>query len=102
MYFSSNVGSTSNLGQAPNQWPYTFDNVASQKPTVAKTIPLAERPTAVRATIYDKQRAWVATQDGTLHIFSIDGYAPVRRRDPVAADDRRNGALPGLCADLCQ
>ncbi len=76
VYFSSNVGATSNLGQAANQWPYTFDQVASQMPTVIKTVSLGARPTAVRTTMAaNSPRAWIATQDGTLHIYSLDGYA---------------------------
>jgi len=77
VYFSSNVSSTSNLGQAANQWPYTFDQVPSQMPTVIKTVSLGARPTAVRTTVTTgSPRAWIATQDGTLHIYSLDGYAP--------------------------
>jgi hypothetical protein len=88
MYFSANVTSTSNLGQGADQWPYPFTKEASQIPTVVKTISLAGRPTAVRTTIDarndSKPRAWVATQDGTLHIFSLDGYVPGDGWAPVA------------------
>jgi len=77
MYFSANVTSTANLGRAANQWPYTFDHVPSQKPTVIKTVSLGSRPTAVRTTVTtNSPRAWIATQDGTLHIYSLGGYAP--------------------------
>jgi hypothetical protein len=76
-YFSSNVGITSNYGMAANEWPYTFDQAPSQMPTLVKTVSLGAPPTAVRTTITTSpQRAWVATQDGTLHIYSLDGYAP--------------------------
>jgi hypothetical protein len=64
------------LGQADNQWPYTFTQQPSQVPTVAKTISLDQRPTAVKTSVFGgPSRAWVATQDGTLHIYSLDGYA---------------------------
>ena len=77
VYFSPNVTQTSNLGQADSQWPYTFANTPSQTPTVVKTVSLAAKPTAVKTTLFGSpQRAWIATQDGTLHIYSIDGYAP--------------------------
>ena len=76
------------LGQADNQWPYTFTQQPSQVPTVAKTISLAQRPTAVKTSVFGgASRAWIATQDGTLHIYSLDGYAnggsaPAPRRAP--------------------
>ena len=71
--FNSRMAS---LGQADNQWPYTFTQQPSQVPTVVKTVSLAQRPTAVKTSVYDgASRAWVATQDGTLHIYSLDGYA---------------------------
>jgi hypothetical protein len=77
VYFSPNVTQTSNLGQGDSQWPYTFANTPSQTPTVVKTVSLAAKPTAVKTTLFGSpQRAWIATQDGTLHIYSIDGYAP--------------------------
>ena len=76
-YFSPNVVSTSNLGRAPNQWPFAFEHVPSQMPEVIKTVSLGARPTAVKTTIFgSNQRAWIATQDGTLHIYSLGGFAP--------------------------
>jgi hypothetical protein len=64
------------LGQADNQWPYTFTQQPSQVPTVIKTVSLPAKPTAVKTTIFGSpSRAWIATQDGTLHIYSLDGYA---------------------------
>ncbi len=77
IYFSANTTQANNLGQADNQWPYTFTQVPAQMPTVVKTISLGAKPTAVKATpMGSLQRAWIATQDGTLHIYSLDGYAP--------------------------
>jgi hypothetical protein len=76
VYFSSNVGTTSNYGQGATQWPF-ISNPSSQMPTVIKTVSLGARPTAVRTTMSaSSPRAWIATQDGTLHIYSLDGYAP--------------------------
>jgi hypothetical protein len=64
------------LGQADNQWPYTFTQQPSQVPTVVKTVSLAQRPTAVKTSVFGgPSRAWIATQDGTLHIYGLDGYA---------------------------
>ena len=50
---------------------------APQMPTVIKTVSLGARPTAVRTTMSTgSPRAWIATQDGTLHIYSLGDYAP--------------------------
>ena len=65
------------LGQADGQWPYSFANTPSQKPTVAKIISLADKPTAVKTTIFGgTQRAWIATQDGSLRTYNLGNYAP--------------------------
>jgi hypothetical protein len=98
VYFSSNVSSTSNLGQAANQWPYTFTQVPSQTPTVIKTVSLGGRPTAVRTTVSaNSPRAWIATQDGTLHIYSLDGYAPgATVASPSASAIAEVGSVSGI------
>src|SRR5437868_1503075 len=71
--FTSRMAS---LGQADDQWPYTFAQQPSQMPTVEKTVSLSGRPTAVKTSLYGSAtRAWIATQDGTMHIYSLDGYA---------------------------
>ena len=89
VYFSPNVSQTTRFGQAANQWPFTFDVQDAQKPTVLKTVSLGARPTAVKTTIYGPTpRAWIATQDGTLHIFSLDGFAP--------GDGWKKGASPSV------
>ncbi|RYY93017.1 MAG: hypothetical protein EOO24_27705 [Comamonadaceae bacterium] len=65
------------LGQADGQWPYTFASQPQQTPTVVKTVSLGQRPTAVKTTIFgNRPRAWIATQDGTLQIHALGGYAP--------------------------
>jgi hypothetical protein len=76
VYFSSNVSSTTSFGQGATQWPY-ISNPSTQMPTVIKTVSLGARPTAVKTTIWGgTPRAWIATQEGTLHIFALDGFAP--------------------------
>lgn len=78
MYFGTGTdfNQTANLGQASNQWPYPFSAVSSQIPTVIKTIDLGgKRPTAVKAALWNAQRAWIATEDGTLQIYSLGNYA---------------------------
>ena len=70
--------SSTNLGQADNQWPYTFANKPQQTPTVIKTVALDDRPTAVKTTLFGNvHRAWIATQDGTLRIYGL-GNVPDR------------------------
>jgi hypothetical protein len=70
--FSSTVN---NLGQADSQWPHSFAYKPEQTPTVIKTVALGARPTAVRTTMSGStQRAWIATQDGTLHIYGLGNY----------------------------
>lgn len=102
MYFSSNVSQTTNFGQAANQWPYTFDVQAAQKPTVIKTVSLGARPTAVKTTVTERyaSRAWIATQDGTLHIFSMDGFAPGdgwnMTANPPASNIAEVGSVTGI------
>jgi len=98
MYFSSNVSQTTNFGQAPDQWPFTFDVQASQKPTVVKTVSLGARPTAVKTTIMGStSRAWIATQDGTLRIFSLDGFAPGGvAANPSATSIAEVGSVTGI------
>jgi hypothetical protein len=72
--FNSRMAS---LGQADGQWPYSFANQPQQTPTVAKMVTLADKPTAVKTTIFGgTQRAWIATLDGTLRTFSLGSYAP--------------------------
>lgn len=77
MYFTSrsNFLLTQNLGQQPNQWPFTFDVAPGSAPTVAKVVTLSQAPTAVRTSLVPGyNQAYVATQDGTLHLFSVGGY----------------------------
>ncbi|RYF35256.1 MAG: hypothetical protein EOO21_04130, partial [Comamonadaceae bacterium] len=76
VYFGGDIGTfnsrMASLGQGDGQWPYTFANQPQQTPTVAKVITLADKPTAVKTTILgNTQRAWIATQDGTLRTYSL-------------------------------
>jgi len=76
MYFSTldNFQKTRDFGQAPNQWPYTFAVAPDFAPTVAQVVNLAEPPTAVKASP-KKGQAYIATADGTLHIFNVGNLA---------------------------
>jgi hypothetical protein len=63
-----------NVGQAASQWPTSFSAAPSQTPTVIKTVTFANKPTAVKVGLYDTKNAWIATEDGTLHVFSLGAY----------------------------
>ncbi|GAA4342655.1 hypothetical protein GCM10023165_24480 [Variovorax defluvii] len=72
VYFGSGPTEFTNLGQADNQWPYTFANKPQQTPTVISTVTLDDRPTAVRTTIFGpNHRAWIATESGSLRIYGL-------------------------------
>jgi len=71
--FDSAVG---RFGLRDDQWPYAFAYRPHHAPELVKTVSLGARPTAVRATLFGEvQRAWIATEDGTLRIFGLGGYA---------------------------
>jgi len=76
MYFSTpdNFQKTKEPGQAPEQWPYTFELAPAFAPTVAQVVDFAARPTAVKASPR-KDQAYVATVDGKLHIFNVGSLA---------------------------
>lgn len=87
MYFTtrSNFDQTQNMGQQPNQWPFAFSVTPSAAPVVAKTVSLAQAPTAVRTSVRPGiNQAYVATQDGTLHLFSVGGYGTSSGGTPAA------------------
>jgi hypothetical protein len=98
IYFSSNGAQANNLGQAANQWPYTFAQAPAQTPTVISTVSLANPPTAVKTNMAGgTMRAWVATQDGTLHIYSLGGYAPGgQAASPSPSDIAEVGQVTGI------
>lgn len=60
-----------NRGDAPSQWPYSFDNTPSQKPKLIKTVTLDDEPTAVRLTPTEPYRALIGTTGGSLRVFDL-------------------------------
>ncbi len=84
-YFTtlSNFQLTQTLGSAANQWPYAFSYAPSSMPTIVKTVSLTDTPTAVAAAMSVVDRAWIATQDGTLHIWSVGGYGDNTASSPT-------------------
>jgi hypothetical protein len=87
MFFTTeeNYQKSRDLGDAPNQWPYAFDHDASLKPAVVATVDVPA-PTAVFASLSggDKARALIASQDGTVGIYTVGGLATTA---PATADE---------------
>ena len=78
-----------NRGDAPSQFPPTFDVAPRQMPTVARTIALPHPPTAVKVSLHAPHRAYIATQEGALRVFTLgDAYL-----DP-------QGLVPGEAAHI--
>lgn len=81
--FESTVG---RFGLRDDQWPYAFAYWPHHAPELVKTVSLGARPTAVRTTQFGEvQRAWIATEDGTLRIFGLGGYATAAGSAAVAS-----------------
>ena len=78
MYFGAKADfdKTTSVGTADNQWPYAFSQLPdSVKPRVVQTLDLGTKPTAVKTTLWGNNlRAWIATQEGNVSLFNIDGY----------------------------
>ncbi|WP_143684431.1 hypothetical protein [Variovorax sp. KK3] len=123
MYLGSAASNleTQKVGLAANQWPYLLADRPQAAPTVIKTVTLADKPTSVLTTSTynhwskdDRRRmappndmywesnphyarAWVATEGGKLHIFSLGAY--VQGAKPAVgtpAEIAEVGAVTGL------
>lgn len=84
-----------NVGTAAGQWPQAFISSApAQIPRVVKTITTAQAPTAVAAMLSGAAtpRAYVATAEGTLHVFEVGGLASEAAADPAAIQEK--GTIP--------
>ncbi len=94
MYFGSagNFAKTAAVGQDASQWPFAFSTEPKQAPTLIKTVSLPNAPTAVKASLSDTRRAWVATAEGTLHIYSLGDYAYGGNASPSAIAE--TGSVP--------
>jgi hypothetical protein len=86
MYFGTpaNFALTANLGQADDQWPFSFAYAPNFAPVVVKTVTLSEAPTSVKTSLQDVNRAWIGTMDGTLHVFDVGGYGNNMPASPSA------------------
>jgi hypothetical protein len=68
--FRTNVANT---GTNAGQWPLTFAEDRSETPTIAKTITFPHQVTAISASLYPDNRALIATEDGHVHVWDMDG-----------------------------
>lgn len=78
MYFTTeeNYRKTRDSGLEPRQWPHTFEVNPTWKPAVVKVVEVP-RPTAVIASLAGgtAARAFVASQDGKVGIYTVGGLA---------------------------
>lgn len=84
-YFTTeeNFQKTRNMGDAPNQWPYTFEFDPTWKPTVVKVLDVPQ-PTAAITHSYPGSKAFIASQDGTITAFDVGGLSTTGPADPAA------------------
>jgi hypothetical protein len=80
MYLTSpeNFAKTRKLGPGPKDWPYTFEVEPRCKPRLVQMLPLHAAPTALLASPSGgsaKARAFVATVDGKVFIYSVGNLA---------------------------
>lgn len=68
--FRTNVHNT---GTGSGQWPPTFAENPRETPTIVKTITYPHLVTAISASLYADNRALIATDDGHVHIWDVDG-----------------------------
>lgn len=74
-----------------SKWPHSFEYAPQQTPVVVKTVDLGARPTAVKTAVWGPGRAWIATQEGTLRMFSLG--ANYAGSGATAADIRQTGTV---------
>jgi WD40 repeat protein len=68
--FRANVANT---GNGAGKWPPTFAERPSETPNVVKTMEFDSPVTAISASLYPDDLAFIATDDGTLHVWDADG-----------------------------
>ncbi len=68
--FRANVANT---GPGAGQWPPTFAERPSEAPHVVKTMEFDTQVSAISASLYPDNRAFIATEEGSLHVWDADG-----------------------------
>ena len=105
-YFTTeaNYQKTRDAGPGPNQWPPTFEGDPAWKPPVVTVVDVPQ-PTAVLASLYggdgggkaDNARAFIASLDGKVGVYSVGGLAtdaPASPREVVRLGEVQVGRNP--------
>lgn len=71
--FSQFRANVANTGTKAGQWPPTFSEDPGAKPLVVKTMTFAHQVTAISASLYPDNLALIATEDGHIHVWNVDG-----------------------------
>lgn len=77
-------------GDGPAQFPPVFEQAPAQQPVVVKVVDLPQPPTAVKLSLQAPHRAYIATQEGLLRVFTLgDRYLDPRGIARGAPEDIR-------------
>jgi hypothetical protein len=71
--FTTFRADVANTGTGAGQWPPTFAENPSETPIVEYTMNFTAPVTAISASLYPDDLAFIATDDNTLHIWSTNG-----------------------------
>lgn len=77
-------------GDGPAQFPPVFEQAPAQRPVVVKVVDLPQPPTAVKLSLQAPHRAYIATEEGLLRVFTLgDRYLDPRGSARGAPEDIR-------------
>lgn len=80
--FTTNMG---NIGTGVNTYPATFAENSSETPKIVHTMTFSQPVTAVSASLWPDNRAFIATDDATLRVWDVDGIQTGTGTDGAAA-----------------
>jgi hypothetical protein len=92
--FRANVANT---GTKEGQWPPTFAEDRGETPTIVKTLTFGHQVTALSASLYPDNRALIATEDGNLHVWDVDG---LQTASGTGVNAKEIFALPGVGSNV--
>jgi hypothetical protein len=95
--FSQFRANLANTGDKAGQWPLTFAEDPSETPTIAKTINFSHQVTAISASLYADNRALIATEDGHVHVWDVDG---LQTADGSGMNAKEIDDLPGIGSNV--
>jgi hypothetical protein len=88
--FRANVADT---GTKQGQWPPTFAEDPSEMPAIVKAITFPHEVTAISASLYPDNRGLIATEDGHIHVWDMDG---LQTGSGVGSNAKEVYDLPGV------